>query len=290
MPALEMSEMKTSPLMLIFLLVSSPLGVLASDLTSLIPGKNEIQIEHDGLSRKLIVTTPKDFDRQSAYPILFCFHGAGGKAEGQSNRWSPYADKRGVIVISAEAVQPLAKWNFVDDFHEVNHDDVGFITRVVEILVRQNIADSKAIFATGHSSGGLFCYRLAKESALFAALSPMSCGMVKDGHEPDEKTKPVPIMQVIGDKDKSFNGSTNPKVTMYSAEERIDVWRTFNQCGPEPVVVEDGDEIVLYTYAGPDGVEVVYCKVRDQEHHIRRDLRDRADTIAIDFLLKHKRR
>jgi len=42
---------------------------------------------------------------------------------------------------------------------------------------------------------------LAKETALFAALSPMSCGMVKGAHDPGEKTKPVSIMQVIGDQD-----------------------------------------------------------------------------------------
>lgn len=282
--------MKTTLLMLVAMLHFGSVEMLASDLASLSSGTNEVQIEHDGLSRRLIVTTPKDFDRKSVYPILLCFHGAGGKADGQSNRWSPQADKQGLIVISAEAVQPMAKWNFVDDFHEVNHDDVGFTSKVVEILIRQKVADPKAIYATGHSSGGLFCYRLAKESSLFAALSPMSCGMVKDGHEPDGNTRPVPIMQVIGDQDKSFNGSSNPKVTMYSAAERIEVWRTFNQCGPDPVIEEIGEEIVVYTYANPNGVEVVYCKVKDQEHHIRRDLRDSADSIAIDFLLKHKRR
>ncbi|MBW2630011.1 MAG: hypothetical protein JRE45_20715 [Deltaproteobacteria bacterium] len=60
------------------------------------------------------------------------------------------------------------------------------------------------------------------------------------------------------------------------------------QCGPDPVVVEQGDEIVVDTYACPSGVEVVLCKVKNQEHYIRRDLRDRADSIAIEFLLKHK--
>ena len=113
--------------------------------------------------------------------------------------------------------------------------------------------------------------------------------LAKDAHEPDEKTKPISILQVIGDKDKSFNGTTNPQVTMYSAEERIDIWRTFNQCRPNPVVAKEGSEITVYTYTNPDGIEVVYCKVKDQEHHIRRDLRDRADEIAINFLLKHKR-
>ena len=282
--------MKTTLLlMLATMLILTPQETLASDLTSLSPGKNEIQIEHDGRSRRLIVTTPKTFDRQGVYPILFCFHGAGGKAEGPSKRWSPHVDKNGLIVISAEAVRPLAKWNFMDDFHAVNHDDVGFISNVVEILVAQKIADHKAIYATGHSSGGLFCYRLAKETDLFAAVSPMSCGMAKGAHDPDEKTKSISIMQVIGDQDKSYNGSSTPKVTMYSARERIDVWRTFNRCRPDPIVVEQGEEVVLYTYANAAGVEVAFCKVKDQGHQIRRDLRDSADSMALDFLLKHKR-
>ena len=272
------------------MLILAPLETLASDLTSLSPGKNEIRIEHDGRSRRLIVTTPKTFGRQGLRPTLFCFHGAGGKADGPGKRWSPHVDKHGLIVISAEAVQPLAKWNFMDDFHAVNHDDVGFISNAVEILVAQKIADPNAIYATGHSSGGLFCYRLAKETALFAAVSPMSCGMAKGAHDPNEKTKPISIMQVIGDRDKSFNGSSNPKVTMYSAAERIDLWRRFNRCRSDPVVVEKGQEMVLYTYANRAGIEVALCKVRDQGHLIRRDLRDSADSIAIDFLLRHKRK
>ncbi len=280
----------------VLLLISAALSILnpfeslGAELTSLSPGKNEVQIEHDGQSRRLIVTTPKTFSRQSAYPILFCFHGAGGKAEGQSDRWSPHADKHGLIVISAEAVQSLKKWNFKENFHDQDYDDVGFVSKVVEILIENKIADEKAIYATGHSSGGLFSYRLAKETGLFAAVAPMSCGMAKGAHDPQEKTQPVPIMQVIGDQDKSYNGSTNSKVTMYSADERIEIWRKFNRCGPDPVVVKNGDEIVVYTYASPSGLEVVLCEVKDQEHHIRRDLRDRADSLALDFLLKHKRR
>ncbi len=270
------------------LLILNSSETLGSELTSLSPGTNEVQIEHDGQTRRLIVTTPKTYSRQDTYPILFCFHGAGGKAKGQSARWSPQADKQGLIVISAEAVQSLKKWNIMDHLHAEDHDDVGFILKVVDILISNKIADDKAIFATGHSSGGLFSYRLAKETDLFAAVSPMSCGMAKDAHEPDERTKPIPIFQVIGDKDKSYHGSTNPEITMYSAAERIEIWRRFNQCGPDPVVVEEGDEIVVDTYACPSGVEVVLCKVKNQEHHIRRDLRDRADSIAIEFLLKHK--
>ena len=283
--------MKIAPLLVMTtILTVEPSCALATELTSLSPGTNEIQFQHDGRPRRLIITTPKTFDRQVAYPILFCFHGAGGKADGQSKRWSPHVDERGLIVISAEAVQSLKKWNLMDGMHDQDYDDIGFISKVVEILIAHKIADDKAIFATGHSSGGLFSYRLAKETDLFAAVSPMSCGMIKGAHDPDEKTKPIPIFQVIGDKDKSFHGSITPERTMRSAKERIEIWRKFNRCGPDPVVVKKGDEITVYTYTSPSGLEVVLCEVKDQEHHVRRDLRDRADSIAIDFLFKHQRK
>lgn len=277
-------------LILAVMAILNPSQTHAAELTSLSPGMNEVQIEHDGHSRRLLVTTPKSYDPKSSYPILMCFHGAGGKADGQSTRWSPQADKNGFIVISAEAIQPQSKWNFKDNFHAEEYDDVSFTSKVVGILIENKIADEKAIFATGHSSGGLFSYRLARETDHFAAVAPMSCGMAKDAHDPQSTTKQVPIFQVIGDHDKSYNGSTNDRVTMYSADERIEIWRKFNGCGAEPVVVEHGDEIVVYTYTSPSGVEVVLCKVIDQEHHIRRDLRDRADAIAIKFLLKHTRK
>jgi len=264
-------------------------NALAAQLASLSPGSNELKVEHDGQSRRLMITAPKTLDSQSLHPVLFCFHGAGGKADGQSRRWSPHADRRGLIVISAEAVQPLAKWNFRDGFHAEEHDDVGFVLKVVEALLAGKVVDPGAVYATGHSSGGLFCYRLAKQTDVFAALSPMSCGMVEGAHDPDAQTNPVPILQVIGDQDKSYKGSSNPKVTMYSAARRIDVWRKFNQCAARPEITGQGGEIEVHTFASPSGMEVALCKVKGQGHFLRSDLRDKADSLALDFLLKHKK-
>ena len=262
---------------------------LVAQFASLSPSGNELNMDYGGQSRRLMITVPKKLGPQGTHPVLFCFHGAGGKADGPSRRWSPHADKRGLIVISAEAVQPLAKWNFRDGFHAEEHDDVGFILKVVEALISGKLADPEAVYATGHSSGGLFCYRLAKQTDVFAALSPMSCGMVKGAHDPDAKTTPVPILQVIGDQDKSFKGSSNPKVTMYSAARRMEVWRKFNQCAARPEITGQGEEIEVHTFASPFGMEVVLCKAKGQGHFLRSDLRDKADSLALDFLLKHRK-
>ncbi len=172
----------------------------------------------------------------------------------------------------------------------VNHDDVGLIREVIKALISNGLADAKAIYATGHSSGGLFCYRLAKESALFAAVCPMSCGMAKGTHDPDKNTAPVHLMQVIGDRDKSYLGTTNPKVTMYSAEQRVAVWRAFNECHSQPLMKAHGKEIKVRTYTNRDGIELAICEAKDQGHHLRSDLRDAADIIALNFMLKHRKK
>ena len=46
---------------------------LAAKLGAIFPGVNEVKVQHDGQLRRLIVTTPKTFNRQSLYPILFLF-------------------------------------------------------------------------------------------------------------------------------------------------------------------------------------------------------------------------
>ena len=260
-----------------------------SPFDSLSPGFNEIQIEHAGHIRRLLITAPKSFEAGTRYATLFCFHGAGGKADGQSMRWSRHADSRKLLVASCEAVQPMAKWNFKDQFHDIDHDDVGFVTGVIEALVAARVTDPQTIYATGHSSGGLFCYRLAKQTNLFAALAPMSCGMAKGDHTPEEGTQPVSIFQVIGDQDKSFHGSSNPKVTMYSADERINIWQIFNQCDAQPTINRPFDNITVRTYVNANGIEVVLCTVAGEGHHIQHELRDKADRIALDFLMNHRR-
>ena len=47
--------------------------------------------------------------------------------------------------------------------------------------------------------------------------------------------------------------------------------------------------MTLSKYANGDGMEVVLCEVKGEGHHLRRDLRDETDEIALDFLLEHRR-
>ena len=114
--------------------------------------------------------------------------------------------------------------------------------------------------------------------------------MAKGAHDPDRNTRPVHLMQVIGDRDKSYHGTTNSKVTMHSAEKRISVWRSFYECEDAPVTQEHGKELLVRTYTNGDGIELAICEAKGQGHHLRRDLRDAADVIALEFMLSHRKK
>jgi len=42
-------------------------------------------------------------------------------------------------------------------------DDVGFISEIMDILIRDHNVDEKQIYVTGHSNGGMMTYRVACE-------------------------------------------------------------------------------------------------------------------------------
>ncbi len=260
-----------------------------TEFSSLLPGENEIFVEFDNLTRRMIIVTPATYDNTRLYPALFGLHGAGGKGDGFAVRFGPEVDERDMILISLEAVQPLAKWNFYDDFQVLDQKDVELIEQITKSLIAENAIEPDSVYATGHSSGGLLCWRLAKESNLFAALAPQSCGMTQDAHEPDASKKQVPVMQVIGTEDKSYNGSNNA-VVMYSAVERIDIWTTFNECDPTPVVTNPDPDLEVSTYTNDCGIEVVICRADGEEHNFANAIRETADDLVLDFLFRHAKR
>ena len=76
---------------------------------------------------------------------------------------------------------------------------------------------------------------------------------------------------------------------MYSAVERIEIWRKFNDCSTDPVITKNGEEIEVSTYTNELGIEVVYCKVFGEGHHVKKDLRNKADSLVLDYFLRHKK-
>ena len=256
------------------------------------PGNNLLKINFKGVVRDLFIELPTDMQKGKRYPVVFGFHGDGGPKEAYNRRLSPYVEKYKLIGISIQGTPKrvgsgASSWDHHDG-SDVDVDDIGFIRYLVDTLDKTERVDLKRVYATGGSSGGLFCYRLVKETNLFAAIGPTKCGMIKGSHEPDSTTAPLAIMQVIGNEDKSFNGSSR-RLTMYSAERRIEIWRDFLKCNPKPSINTKVEGMTIKTYTNDKGHEVVYCMLHGVGHSIPRSIIPVMDGLIVDFFMKHKK-
>ena len=135
------------------------------------PGNNLLKIDFKGVVRDLFIELPTDMQKEKRYPVVFGFHGDGGPKEAYNRRLSPFVEKYKLIGISIQGT-PKRGWvlarrpGIITTARMSTSDDIGFIRYLIEYLDKTERVDLKRVYATGGSSGGLFCYRLAKETQL----------------------------------------------------------------------------------------------------------------------------
>jgi polyhydroxybutyrate depolymerase len=139
---------------------------------------------------------------------------------------------------------------------------------LLDDLARHARVDSKRIFATGMSNGGIMAYRLASElSDRIAAIAPISGPM---GTATCNPGRPVSVIHFHGTQDEfaPFEGGRGKKsvsgTNFYSVDHSIREWVKANGCPEQPVTVRqpdrtrDGTTIVRKIYGpGKEGAEVI---------------------------------
>jgi polyhydroxybutyrate depolymerase len=195
--------------------------------TSLKPGTNELQLEHDGHRRKMLVRLPDDYDPKKRYPVVFGFHGAGGPMEAYHRHLEQLVREHGMISVSPQGIsnaEGKTGWNGFANHRISNTDDVGFVAKTIGHLASNASIDRDQLFATGGSSGAIFCFRLAMVTDLFAAIAPMRGAMIKRPPVPQGRPK-LSILIACGTEDGLFTGNTKtPSEVFYSAYETMSLW------------------------------------------------------------------
>ena len=262
-------------------------AVAEADGAQLRSGVNDIVItQQGGIRRQVLIELPQKISK-GGHPVVIGMHGAGGPVVAYNRRLKPFVNQYGLISVSPLATETktgVTAWSFRADA-KTNADDVGLMKDIISLLDTQGLVDHARIYATGSSSGGLMAYRLARETDLFAAIAPTKCGMTIGGHEPLESTRPLSIMQVIGDADKSYHGSSG-KYPMYSAQQRMDIWSTFNKC-EKPVFTDHGTwTSTHYDCANNKEIELMVLK---GVGHSLGEWAPVTDKMLIQFLLKQRK-
>lgn len=257
------------------------------------PVRTWASIIHEGLSRTFNIYVPSSFDKSVQLALVIALHGRGVDGKGMiaitRGGFDRLAEKDGFLVVYPDGIE--LNWNdgrkdeeADDRAHRENIDDVGFITAIIDFMVRDYNADPRRVYVTGISNGAIMAYRLACElSQKVVAIAPV------DGNIPllfipeCSPSRHVPVLAInnVDDPVVPFEGGeiygrhgTKMLGRVLSVDQSIAYWVEKNGCSPLPVVTEepdrdpsDGTRVTRKVYLNEnDGTEVILYAVEGGGH------------------------
>jgi len=246
----------------------------------------------DNLKRKYILHIPSP-GFNHPLPVVFVLHGGGGNGEKMIKLtyggFDKLADKKGFIVVYPDGFEK--NWNDGRSKSEAssetfknNTDDAGFISALIDELIKKYNADAKRVFVTGISNGAMMSYRLGCElSGKIAAIAPVAGNIPLNYVKQCSQSNPVSVLAINGDADPlmPYNGGevTGPfgkrKFGMVlSVHESVMFWVKNNGCSPDPIITDvtdkdpnDGARVQKQQFTnGRNNSEVILYTIRNGGH------------------------
>jgi polyhydroxybutyrate depolymerase len=240
-------------------------------------------IEHQGVARAFVLYRPEPTTSAGPRPLIVVLHGLGGNASRTRNwGYEAVADREGFIVAYPQGIEN--RWSYgrpvsarpMPRVGDEQVDDIGFLARLVDTLVSEQLADRSRVFLVGVSNGGVMAYTVAcsmtrRFAAVAALLSPMTNLQIEDC-KPDGT---ISVMLLAGTADRSmpYNGVKLEFGGLVSVPDTVEYWRQVNKCGEfrvTPVPHRDPDDPtrveVMHWPRCADGSSVVSYRVEGGGH------------------------
>jgi len=206
-----------------------------------------LSIDVNDASAEYLLSVPKNYDKNRAYPLIFAFHGAGVPPSTFVTYFSlPTVVGSDAIVVTPQCLGNASAWE--------EKRDLPLFDALLERMKSQYCIDTTRIFAGGHSSGGFFTNMLGcRRGDVLRGIAALSAG-------PPSGTCVGEVAVWIS------QGNADPVVTPDAGGRKArDFWLGRNGCsmGSMPVSPEPTVE-----YAGCNaGLPVRYCEY-DGEHNL----------------------
>ncbi len=257
--------------------------LLVGQDTQLGSGDHRRTLKMADQTRAFWVHIPPKYDAAKPTPVVLALHGAAmnGKLMEAFSGLSRKADEANFIVVYPNGTGPgdiLLTWNaggFPLAAVKNRSDDVAFLGKVLDELPKLANVDTKRVYVTGMSNGGMMSYRLAAELAdRVAAFAPVAGTQAFDKLSPK---RPVPLLHIHGTKDtlvpfEGYRNATKGVAAILSVEESVNAWVKANGCKTEPKISEtpmtkDKLKVIRKDYgAGESGAEVILYVIEGGGH------------------------
>ncbi|MDQ7826654.1 MAG: PHB depolymerase family esterase [Candidatus Eremiobacteraeota bacterium] len=245
-------------------------------------------MEWKGLTRTYILYLPvREFEKHP--PLVIALHGGGGTAQKMAGftvkGFQKMADRDEFLLCYPDGVE--GHWNDgrgISEYraHKGNIDDVGFLTALIDSLVKNYGVDPARVYVTGASNGALMAYRLACEATgKIAAIAPVICPMGEAVYKGPKPAMPISVMIINGTDDPlaPYKGGDIHlgKKTLgkaVSTKETVEYFVKLNGCEKAPRTESlpdadpgDGCTATVETYgSGREGTEVILYTIKNGGH------------------------
>ncbi len=164
---------------------------------------------YNGLQRTYYLHLPPQHSPTVRLPLVLALHG-GGRADGDElakrTGYNQLADQEGFIAVYPNGID--AQWNdgrgktARKSDRIINIDDVGFLSTLIDHLIRDYNADPRRVYMTGLSNGGMMTLRMGCEAgSKLAAIAPVIANMPVKIANSCRPGFPLPLLLMNGTRD-----------------------------------------------------------------------------------------
>jgi len=243
---------------------STPITPDSNGHVTLPVGSSTQGITVDGQTRSYRVYRPAGLNGSA--PMVVMLHGGYGSASQAEATygWDALADQDHFVVVYPDGENYA--WNGGGGCcgkPAANHvDDVAFITDVVHAVEAEIPIDTRRVYATGISNGGIMSYRMACDTTLFAAIGPDSATLMGSCDNP----APISVIHIHGTADTRIpyaggQGNGSAEIDGPPVQTVVADWRKVDDCSPATsttagvvttsvATCPDGRSVELITIAG----------------------------------------
>jgi poly(3-hydroxybutyrate) depolymerase len=214
--------------------------------------------------REFIVHVPPGFDPNKPLPVVFAFHGAGGKGADMefATQFDVVADMDGVVMVYPTGQAGNAPWNVgrnvcpPGNFVSTTADDVAYFDAMLDSIEHDQCIDRGRVFVTGFSMGGYMSNQLGCQlgRARLRAVAPHSGGT----HSGSCEGGPLPVLLLHGDADSLINYRCGTQARDY--------WVDRNGCSPEYDTWDILGGQCQFHRGCPRDAQVVLCTFYGMDH------------------------
>ena len=225
--------------------------------------------------------------RSRPLPVILVLHGGGGSGAGMEwltqRGFNRIADRDGALIVYPDGIGK--GWNDGrSDLKSVavrkHVDDLAFLRALPHELAVLAPIDSRRLYSTGISNGGLMSYRLACDAAdIFAAVAPVAANLSTELARRCQPARPIAIAILEGTDDPIMPWSggairvlLSTRGTVLSTGATAARWLELDKCSafdkPQltDAVKSDGTAIAEYRAHCAGSAEVVLDEIRGGGH------------------------